>query len=656
MKNSLRYLLFLLFAGLSMAPLMGQTLQSAGTSINNPGVRTVSSTSSFAARGPSTCGPDTVAYGQAKATGLPAITLNAASSADKLGQYFDCPQPIVISSFSFFSWQSDINSSTPVTLTGRIYNAGLDSLPIGNAIATGTVVIDTNFYAGNIALLRKTVTFNNPITVTTPYVLAVESVSGTSVAVVCNSWTATPADGLQEWLGMASLATTGWLHGYGLNVGVGTPFDCDVMLQPHVTYDISSNFTATPSCFTSSTPVTFTNTSSPILFNRMYNVAPATGNTDLSFEWNYGDSSPLDTIVDTTHVYSASGSYSVTLTSTIFGWSGNCSDDTVFVIGSTPPVAAYSSAGTALMYQFTNSTSGGATSYLWDFGDGNTSTATDPMHTYLAPGTYTVCLTATSSCGSDSTCSSITVTNCPAPTPGFSAVANQLSVNFTDASVGTGTLSYLWDFGDGTTDTQQSPIHGYASPGTYTVCLTVTDNCGSDSTCSNVTVSCPAPSSGFTFVTNNRDVTFTNTSIGGTTYSWTFGDGNSDIGTSPSHTYAADGAYEVCLIASNNCGADTICDTVNVMIIGLEEGIAGKVALYPNPTTSILNVELDLTTSEEITIEVYNLLGDRLLLSQAGLVQRKTVHLDLSQIESGIYLVRVNGANGMINRKIQLLR
>ena len=658
MKKLLRsFLCLFVFASMSGPFLLSQTLQTSNVQLALPQNTLFGNSGNLAARGPSNCGPDTVLYGQFKATGLPAISLNSSSSADKLGQYFNAPQAITIQGFSFFSWQSDLSSNTPVTLTCRLFNAGLDSLPFGNPLATGTVVVDTNFYGGSLAQLRKTVNFNTPITVTGPYVLTVETVSGTTCSVVCNDWGATPADGFMEWLGMASLVSTGWLHGYELNVGVGTPFDCDVLLQPHINYDISSNFSVTPSCFTSGTTATFTNTSSSVLFDRMYNVAAFVGNPDLSFVWNYGDASAQDTLVDTTHVYTGGGPYNVELTSTVFAWNGNnCVDDTIIPVGNVAPNAAWSSSGSSLTWNFTNQSSGGATSYLWDFGDGNTSTQTDPTHTYSSTGTYTVCLTATSACGSDSSCGTVTVSNCPAPTPGFSAVATQLTVDFTDAATGTGTLTYLWDFGDGNTSTLQSPSHTYAIPGTYTVCQTVTDNCGTDSTCSNVTVTCPVPSSGFTYVTNNRDLTTTNTSIGGNTFLWTFGDGNTSTDTSPMHTYAADGIYEVCLISTNPCGSDTTCISISVMLIGMEDAFNGNILFYPNPATSQLTIDLDLEVSEEIKVEVYSLLGDRLLQSELGSVLRERVELDLSSIENGIYLVRVSGKEAIINRKIQVLR
>jgi PKD repeat protein len=147
---------------------------------------------------------------------------------------------------------------------------------------------------------------------------------------------------------------------------------------------------------------------------------------------------------------------------------------------------------------FSNQSTGG-TSYLWDFGDGQTSTTLSPSHTYAAFGTYNVCLISTNSCGSDTSCSSVTVT-CPSPAASFTTIPTGFSVQFNDGS-GQGPTAWAWDFGDGGTSTLQNPTHLYAAPGTYNVCLITSNICGSDTVCNPVTV-CAQPVSSFTFTTS----------------------------------------------------------------------------------------------------------------------------------------------------------
>lgn len=113
-------------------------------------------------------------------------------------------------------------------------------------------------------------------------------------------------------------------------------------------------------------------------------------------------------------------------------------------------------------------------SYAWTWGDGTPgSTGQQQNHTFAAPGTYDVTLTMTSAATSRTATVTRTVTVLKAPDPAnyFTAIRDLLSVTFTPSR--TGAASYAWDFGDGTTDTVQAPVHAYQAPGTYTVTLTV---------------------------------------------------------------------------------------------------------------------------------------------------------------------------------------
>jgi PKD repeat protein len=153
-----------------------------------------------------------------------------------------------------------------------------------------------------------------------------------------------------------------------------------------------------------------------------------------------------------------------------------------------PPFADFSGTPTSgdapLDVAFSDSSTGSVDSWSWDFGDGGTSTAQNPSHTYPAAGTYTVSLTVTGPGGTDTTTKTnyITVTT-PAPVAQFSGTPTSgdapLTVNFTDQSTGNVT-SWSWDFGDGFGSTLQNPSYTYAAAGTYTVSLTATGEGGSD--------------------------------------------------------------------------------------------------------------------------------------------------------------------------------
>ncbi len=153
------------------------------------------------------------------------------------------------------------------------------------------------------------------------------------------------------------------------------------------------------------------------------------------------------------------------------------------------PVASFvadkTSGPVPLAVNFSSGASTGTiTSYAWTFGDGGTSTAANPSHTYTTTGTFTVALTVSGPGGTNTqTRTSYLTVSVPPPTASFTASVTTgnapLTVNFTNLSTGSIT-SYAWTFGDGGTSTVANPSRSYASAGTYTVALTVTGPGGSN--------------------------------------------------------------------------------------------------------------------------------------------------------------------------------
>ena len=195
--------------------------------------------------------------------------------------------------------------------------------------------------------------------------------------------------------------------------------------------------------------------------------------------------------------------------------------------GNLPPVANFSHTTSNLTATFTDTSSdadGTVASRLWNFGDGTTSTATNPTKTYLANGTYSVMLTVTDNAGTANSVSKAVTVAAPnvAPTANFSSMTNGLTATFTDSSSDSdgSIVSRAWNFGDGTTSTMTNPSKTYAAAGTYTVSLTVTDNGGATNT-KTASVTAVAPACSGTVLCNGIAVNNLSAAAGGATATYT---------------------------------------------------------------------------------------------------------------------------------------
>lgn len=291
----------------------------------------------------------------------------------------------------------------------------------------------------------------------------------------------------------------------------------------------------------------------------------SSGPGDLSYTWQFGDGN-TDNTISTSHGYTAPGNYAVKL---IASSDLGCVDSITktITINSTNDQVQFTGPSTTctnMPVSFINTSSAGANSFQWSFGDRGTSSDVNPSHTYTIPGTYTVSLTGNYSLCSSTITHTITVTGADfdfTATP-VSACSAPLTVNFsTPSAIG----GYQWDFGDGSpVDNTQSPSHTYTSTGIYTVTLTIPGSTGcSKAVVKNNLIQIQPPSitinpttgcTGYVYTPIANGNVVASAADGIATYTWDWGDGTTGTGAGATHTYTSVGNYDVTLTITTNGG------------------------------------------------------------------------------------------------------
>lgn len=293
-----------------------------------------------------------------------------------------------------------------------------------------------------------------------------------------------------------------------------------------------------------------------------------------NYDWEFGDGSG-GSGVNVTHVY-AKGNYNVTLTITDDKGRQDSATVAISITTSQPPVANIAAplvAAVGEMVSFDASGSsdpdGTIVSYDWDFGDGSTGSGVSAQHSFVA-GSYNVTLTVTDDQGdTDSASVMIKINQAPVAAitgPSTGTQGTQLSFDASASSDSDGSIvSYAWDFGDGGTGSGVTVNHAFVI-GDYSVVLTVTDDNGASDTDSldvsiaaaPVVLQSPQADVGGPYsAIVNKTVQFDgsgSSDADGTIvkYQWDFGDGSSDTGVNPVHTFDTTGTYTVKLTVTDN--------------------------------------------------------------------------------------------------------
>ena len=309
--------------------------------------------------------------------------------------------------------------------------------------------------------------------------------------------------------------------------------------------------------------------------------------------WDFGDGN-LSTTYNPSHTFTSPGTYVVSL------FAAGCGFDTATTVVTVHPLPQidFTSLDSVCLnagLAFTNLSTNIA-SMNWDFGDGTSSSLTNPVHVYSTPGFYTVTLSGISqSYGCTTQATKIIKVN-QGPTSQLSLGPNsgcvELTVQMTNNS--TGIISQVWNFGDGNSSLLNNPSHTFTTPGSYAVQLIVLDNIGCPDTATQVVTVHPLPVVDFTFTTVDpcvqpTVVDFTNQSTNAAGYNWNFGNGLSSTLTDPSSTYQQVGDYTVTLVGTS--------------IHGCIDSIQKTVSSYQMPTASFVLPTDSLCVGEEITLQ-----------------------------------------------------
>lgn len=303
----------------------------------------------------------------------------------------------------------------------------------------------------------------------------------------------------------------------------------------------------------------------------------------VSYVWHFGDGGTA-TESNPLHTYTQPGTYTVKL---VYTTAGGCTDSTIVTdairVGTKPIVAFAATPRDVCPYepvQFKDGSTGGkADRWLWDFGDGGTSTEQHPFHSFDDTGYVDIKLVVWSNGCKDSLTIPRYIHTKP-PIAQFSVSTVDCSFKFTrqfnDLSIGA--TSWYWNFGDGNTSTQRYPTHVYATPGSYIVTLTVKNG-----TCENTTsrqVLIVSEKADFaasdTVVCKNVPVTLTainSQAQNVASYAWTITKDNKTYGAPAGSTvqfaFPAAGQYSVRLIIKDIYGcADTLSKPLYIRVNG----------------------------------------------------------------------------------------
>jgi PKD repeat protein len=416
------------------------------------------------------------------------------------------------------------------------------------------------------------------------------------------------------------------------------------------------------------------------------------------FTWDFGDGA-VSSEMYPLHTYAEEGEYLVTLEAN----NDNCGlmsfQDMVYIYSDTIMDRCFAdfwfitdSINTKTVYfEDMSFAEFGISSWSWEFGDGNTSSEQNPIHTYDEEGEYEVTLSIESGDICSSTISFFIWVGdntwypdeCQAMFYPEYNYDDYMTVQFIDLSWGgsdsTGTneiLAWNWDFGNGEESSEQFPLHTYAEDGEYLVSLTIfTENCTSTfqemiyiEDWGGIPGDCQAffyPEFDSTAVA----VQFYDLSLpGADSWNWDFGDGETSTEQNPYHVYPEIGVYMVTLESGTDSCRSTFMMEIelfevsdkskdsqysgiirrafSVPVTGTTdigpEIIESKFNIWPNPVNDMLNIQLN-SRIDNATINIYDASGR--IVGNYTISNLNQVNINVAKLPPGLYFARFVNQN-----------
>jgi gliding motility-associated-like protein len=376
-----------------------------------------------------------------------------------------------------------------------------------------------------------------------------------------------------------------------------------------------------------------------------------------SYSWNFGDNSATESTQNPTHSYTTQGVYNVTLIA-----SNACGSDTItqqINIVTTPEAVALFTADTVSCSGIVtfNNLSTNYTSQRWFFGDGDSSLAQNPSHSYLSAGSITITLIAANACNSDTVSSTINLLPFSKPIAAFTINNSFCSLSVTLNNTSTNALLYEWNFGDGDFSTDANPSHTYLSEDSFIVQLKASNDCGVDSSNELFIADLSKGIADFEVSIDacSQEISIKNTSKNTFSYFWNFGDDKSDSAIAPKHTYTSSGTYSIRLIVNRS----TLCESELTKTITLSEeqgAIAIPNVFSPNGdgNNDIFEV-LGVKDCAPYSLSIFNRWGELIFKSNDKKIGWDGFYKGKPQ-PAGVYVYMLNAIGKKYKGSITLIR